>query len=456
MILLSIEYVLKIFLLNPKLAAIDRWRCPIFMMSRQPNAFLSGCRLRFWQRWIYGWLKIELPTASSGELRIPVTTTTSEKKTLKYKRFTLEVFGRRVKLSLMLQNFSGIKQIYDLKLMHFYSLEILRCTCNHFSTLKVLSLRSCGVVDAMFEATKQGIVEFVVELLKITQPLIVTDIDDRHVFMIAIQYRQENIFNLLYGINEEWRARFLNWTDRNWNNMLHVAGEIAPPSQLVRISSTALQLQRELQWFKEVERIVPEWCKESKNSNGEPETPYEVFSNSHRNLVEEGGKWMRDMANSFIIIGTLVVTITFAAAFTIPGGNAQDGSPNFLRKRLFMIFIISDAISFFTASTSVLMFLGILARRFAPEDYLESIPKKLNMLLSTILISIAAMTVSFSAALLIMIQHRPWAIIPIIIMASIPVTFFVLLQFPLLVEMFSLTYATGISFNRKMKPWLYT
>ncbi|GLT52484.1 hypothetical protein SLA2020_258240 [Shorea laevis] len=424
----------------------------IFIMSRQPNAFLSGCKLRFWQIWIYRWLKVKLPTASSSEVRIHVTTETSKKRTSKYKRFTLGVFDRLLKLSLMLQNFSGIKQIYDLKLTHLYTHEILRCMCEHLSTLKVEALFNCGVVEAMFEATKQGMVEFVVELLKVIQPLIVPDNERRHVFTIAIQYRQENIFNLLYGINEEWRARFLNRTDRKENNMLHVAGEIAPPSELARISGAALQMQRELQWFKEVERIIPEWCKEYKNGNGK--TPYEVFSNSHEKLVKEGEEWMRGTANSFIIVGILIVTIMFAVAFTLPGGNAQDGFPNFLQKKSFMIFIISDAISFFTASTSVLMFLGILTSRFAQEDFLESLPRKLIIGLSTLFISIAAMMVSFSAALLIMLQDRWWAIIPIITMASIPVTIFVWLQFPLLVEIITSTYFTGRLFKRNMKPWL--
>ncbi|GKV50909.1 hypothetical protein SLEP1_g57588 [Rubroshorea leprosula] len=304
----------------------------------------------------------------------------------------------------------------------------------------------------MFEATKQGIVKFVVELLKVTQPLVFHNDGGRHVFMIAIQYRQENIFSLLYGINEGWKAHILNQTDNYRNNMLHVAGEIAPPSQLARISSPALHMQREVQWFKEVERIVPEWCKKSKNSNGE--TPYEVFSKSHKELVNEGEKWMRDMANSFIVVGTLIITITFAAAITFPGGNAPNGFPNFLQKRSFMIFIMFDAISFFTASVSVLMFMGILASRFDPVDFLESLPKKLIMFLSTILISIAAMAVSFSAALWNILQDRLWLIIPLIMMASIPVTVFVWLQFPLLVEIWSLTNATGISFDRKMKPLL--
>ncbi|GKV49462.1 hypothetical protein SLEP1_g56212 [Rubroshorea leprosula] len=324
--------------------------------------------------------------------------------------------------------------------------------CDQISTLKVQALRDCGVCDAFFEATKKGIVEFVVELLKVIPPIIFLDKDGRNVFMIAIQYRQENIFNLLYGTHKEWRFPILNDIDAKANNMLHVAGEIAPPSQLARISSTALQMQRELQWFKEVESIVPEWCKEDTNETGK--IPYEVFSNSHKELVKDGEIWMRDTSNSLSLVGTLIITITFAAAFTLPGGNAQDGFPNFVRKRSFMIFVISDAISFFSASTAVLMFLGILTSRFAQEDFLESLPRKLIIGLSTLFISIAAMMVSFSAALLIILQDRWWAIIPVIMMASIPVTIFVWLQFPLLVEIIISTYATGRFFKRDMKPWL--
>ncbi|GLT97829.1 hypothetical protein SLE2022_153750 [Rubroshorea leprosula] len=334
---------------------------PIFSLSRQSSAFFSGSRLCFWQRWIYHWLRIKLPMTSSGEVRILV----SHKQDLKEKNIGIQVLGRLRRLGLLLLNFFGIKQIYDLKLRHLYTLEILRCMCNHVSTFKVQHFGKCGVIDAMFEGTKQGMVEFVIELLKVTQPNLYPNADGRSVFTVAIQYRQENIFNLLYGLNVSWTAKILNRIDKKGNSVLHVVGEIAPDFQLARISNSALQMQRELQWFKEVERIVPDWCKESKNFNGE--TPYEVFSKSHTDLVKEGAKWMKDIASSFIIVGTLIVTILFAAAFTLPG-------------------------------------------------------------------------------------DRWWAIIPIIMMASIPVVVFVWLQFPL-VEIFVSTYAPRI-FKRKMKPLL--
>ncbi|GLT97795.1 hypothetical protein SLE2022_153440 [Rubroshorea leprosula] len=216
---------------------------PILALSRQPSAFPSGCRLQLWKRRIYHGLKVKLPTTSSGEVRIPV----PQDQYLNKKNIRIQVFDRLGGLSLMLQILFGIKQIYDLKLTHRHALLILHRMCNHVSTLKVQHHFDCGVVDAMLEATKQGIVEFLVELLKVSQPLIYNNRDRRHVFMVAIQYRQENIFNHFYGIHEEWKALLLGQVDNKENNMLHVAGEIAPDFQLARISSPALQMQRELQ-----------------------------------------------------------------------------------------------------------------------------------------------------------------------------------------------------------------
>jgi len=148
-------------------------------------------------------------------------------------------------------------------------------------------------------------------------------------------------------------------------------------------------------------------------------------------------------------------TIMFAAAFTVPGGNNQDtGFPIFLDERLFILVIISDALSLFSSTTSVVMFLGILTSRYAEDDFLESLPKKMIIGLSTLFFSIAAMMIAFSTALLIMLQGQySWIIIPVICLASVPVTLFILMQFPLLVDMCMSTYGPGI-FDKKMERWV--
>jgi hypothetical protein len=184
-------------------------------------------------------------------------------------------------------------------------------------------------------------------------------------------------------------------------------------------------------------------------------TPRELFTKNHIDLKKEGEKWMKGTATSCTVVGALIVTIMFAAAFTVPGGNNQDtGFPIFLDERLFMLFIISDALSLFSSTTSVVMFLGILTSRYAEDDFLESLPKKMIIGLSTLFFSIAAMMIAFSTALLIMLQGQySWIIIPVICLASVPVTLFILMQFPLLVDMYMSTYGPGI-FDKKMERWV--
>jgi hypothetical protein len=200
-----------------------------------------------------------------------------------------------------------------------------------------------------------------------------------------------------------------------------------------------------------VESIVHPKVKESLNNDGL--TPRELFTKNHKDLMKEGEQWMKDTATSCTVVGALIVTIMFAAAFTVPGGNNQDtGLPLFLSKKVFMLFIISDSLSLFSSSTSVLMFLGILTSRYAEDDFLKSLPTKMIIGLSTLFFSIATMMIAFSAALFVMLREHSWIVIPVICLASVPVTLFIVMQFPLLVDMSISTYGPGV-FNRKMKRW---
>ncbi|XP_010248132.1 PREDICTED: uncharacterized protein LOC104591030 isoform X6 [Nelumbo nucifera] len=88
----------------------------------------------------------------------------------------------------------------------------------------------------------------------------------------------------------------LNDIDYFGNNMLHLAAELSPYKQLSRVSGAALQMQRELQWFKEVEKFIPPKHRESRNNNGK--TPQALFTEEHKDLVKEGEKWMKDTAQS--------------------------------------------------------------------------------------------------------------------------------------------------------------
>nr|XP_023873707.1 ankyrin repeat-containing protein ITN1-like [Quercus suber] len=345
----------------------------------------------------------------------------------------------------------GIEHLYEMKLAHFLSRELLSQMKDQMLISNPQRRTTGGVFDAILRAIKEGIFEFVFEIVKAEPQYLWThDKKSTSIFSVAVQYRHAKIFSLIYGLDMK-NALTGSRDSSNKNNLLHVAGMSAASTSVNDIPGAALQMQRELQWFKEVESIVPPKVHAHLNKDGL--TPRELFTENHKEMRKDGEQWMKDTATSCTVVGALIVTIMFAAVFTVPGGNNQNnGFPIFLNKKLFMVFIVSDALSLFSSSTSVLIFLGILTSRYAEEDFLESLPRKMIIGLSTLFFSIATMMTAFSAALFLMLHEQSWIFKPVICLASIPITLFVLMQFPLLVAMAISTYGASI-FDRKMKRW---
>lgn len=203
-----------------------------------------------------------------------------------------------------------------------------------------------------------------------------------------------------------------------------------------------------LNFMQEVEKVVQPSYKEL--TNKDRQTPRMVFTAEHKDLVEKGEKWMKDTATSCATVAALVVTVVFAAAFTVPGGNNSDvGIPIYLNETSFMIFAVSDALGLFSSSTSLLMFLGILTSRYSEEDFLRALPMRLSIGLIALFFSIASMLTAFTAAFHLVLFHRVrWITIPIGLLACAPVTLFALLQFPLLVEIVSSTFGPSIFYKQ--------
>ncbi|TQD68740.1 hypothetical protein C1H46_045727 [Malus baccata] len=121
-------------------------------------------------------------------------------------------------------------------------------------------------------------------------------------------------------------------------------------------------MQRELVWFEEVEKIVQPPFIDMKNN--QDKTPRELFTSEHKDLLRKGESWMKDTANSCMLVSTIIATVVFSAAFSIPGGISDNkGTPNFVKDTAFLIFTISDGVALFSSSTAILMFLYILTSR---------------------------------------------------------------------------------------------
>ncbi|GMP88071.1 hypothetical protein CsSME_00040188 [Camellia sinensis var. sinensis] len=155
---------------------------------------------------------------------------------------------------------------------------------------------------------------------------------------------------------------------------------------------------------------------------------------------------MKETSTSCTVVAALIATVMFTAIFTVPGGyDGTTGNPLYLHQNSFMVFIVSDALSLFTSSSSVLLFLGILKSRYTEDEFLMSLPRKLIMGIASLFFSIATMMLTFGTTIFISLHDRlSWISIPIILLSSIPVMVFVFPQVPLLYEIFVSTYGPGI------------
>ncbi|XP_050134532.1 uncharacterized protein LOC126610489 [Malus sylvestris] len=425
-----------------------RGMSPIIAFASLSSAFPSEALLKFWQKWIYNRIRIELGH-SVNDFRINVQNQENEQGNQRNNT----VLGLLQGLPSRLLEFLGINRIRELKLIHVRSCKILNYMCDVIKHLTIEEIRDSGVYPALLEAVQNGIVEVVTSLCKARpELLLVMNEDGKNLLQYAVECRQEKVYSLIYGVRQ--RNLIMNSVDNSFNNILHCAGMLSPlaSKKLDRIAGAALQMQRERQWYKEVESIHIQLLGSNKNKDGM--TPPELFTKTHKKLHEEGQKWMKETASSYTVVSALIITIMFAAAFTVPGGNNQEtGFPIFLNQKLFMVFIVSDAISLFSSATSVLMFLSILTSRYAEDDFLKSLPTKMIIGLSTLFISIATMMVAFSSTLFIMLWDKPCITYPIIFLAGVPVILFVWMQIPLLVDIVVSTYGGGI-FDRKVKHWM--
>ncbi|KAJ1393072.1 PGG domain [Sesbania bispinosa] len=341
----------------------------------------------------------------------------------------------------------GFEAVQKKKILNSQALKLVQCLWESIVSsdeTQLGDLIKSPLSRPLFIAAEFGIPEIVTELLY-SYPDLLWKVDgqNRSVFHIAIMHRQEKIFNLIYGIGAH-KDLITSYRDNNNHNILHLAGKLAPSDQLHVVSGAALQMQRELLWFKEVEKIIQPLFKEIKDSQGR--TPQMLFTEEHKELAKEGEKWLKNTASSCMLVATLITTVMFAAIFTVPGGNNNNnGYPIFMHTTSFKVFALSDALALFSSVISALMFLSILTSRYAQEDFLVSLPKRLSVGIATLFFSIISMLIAFGATFFIVLGHQlAWIVIPTTLVACIPAILFAFLQFPLLVDTISCTYAAGI------------
>ncbi|GJS93439.1 ankyrin repeat-containing domain, PGG domain protein [Tanacetum coccineum] len=236
--------------------------------------------------------------------------------------------------------------------------KILGLVCDEIDKLEFTGTHHPYYTRPILEVACQNAHNVADEILfRSLEAILSTNQSGYDIIQIAVIHRSERNYSLIYDIGEH-KNLYITIVDSSTNNILHLAGRLAPSRKLNHTTGVALQLQGEIQWRQE--------------------TPDMVFTREHENLLKEGVQWIKTTAESSSITAVLITTIVFAAAITVPGGRNQDtGIPVYTKDIAFIIFSVSDAISLFASSTALLVFLSILTACFYEKDFLVSLPRRL-------------------------------------------------------------------------------
>ncbi|GKD65447.1 hypothetical protein Tco_1307555, partial [Tanacetum coccineum] len=132
--------------------------------------------------------------------------------------------------------------------------------------------------------------------------------DDRqNIYQLKVLNRSEKVYRYILLHERYAISDFSISIDDDGNNILHLAGRLAPIHKLNVASGAALQMQKELQWFEEVKKVVKPAQTRELNCNNE--TPLMAFRRQHKDLRKDGEEWMKKTADSYTITAALIITI---------------------------------------------------------------------------------------------------------------------------------------------------
>ncbi|KAJ9679555.1 hypothetical protein PVL29_021466 [Vitis rotundifolia] len=277
----------------------------------------------------------------------------------------------------------------------------------------------------LFLATTWKITELVEEILK-KYPQAVENVNKkgRNILHVAIQYRQMKIFDMVTK-NDMLARRLARATDAKGNSLLHMVAKKRKGLVHQTSQGPALELQEQMILFEKVEKLVKSDF--SRLFNHKNQTAQELFDDNYSKLHEDSKKWLEDTSKNCSVVAVLIASVAFTAAYTVPGGNQSSGLPVLLSEPFFVVFTLADVTSLTFAMTSVVSFLSILTSPFRLQEFKHSLPRKLMLAFTFLILSVTMMMVAFAATVILMIHNRQsWTKIALYSVAFLPVIVFAL------------------------------
>ncbi|KOM33562.1 hypothetical protein LR48_Vigan01g311800 [Vigna angularis] len=289
-------------------------------------------------------------------------------------------------------------------------------------------------VSPILIAAKMGVNEMIEKILD-TFPVAIHDVDseNKNVVLLAIENRQPRVYKMLTKRNLVKESAFRH-IDNQGNSALHLAATYKEHRPW-RVPGAAMQMQWEYKWYKLVKNSMPPNFYARYNNKGQ--TAKQVFINSHEMLVKEGRKWLSKTSDSCTLVAALVATVAFTTSTAIPGGaNDDTGEPVLNGQPGFKVFALASLVALCSSVTALVLFLSILTSRFQEKDVAMHLPKKLLLGMTSLWTSIASILVSFCAGHYFIIEDGMKSSVYLIYgITCLPVSFFVLVQLPLYLDL---------------------
>ncbi|XP_073016886.1 ankyrin repeat-containing protein ITN1-like [Primulina eburnea] len=154
---------------------------------------------------------------------------------------------------------------------------------------------------------------------------------------------------------------------------------------------------------KDVHTQLEQARKTNKNVNG--------IAKELRKLHREG---INNATNSVTVVAVLFATVAFAAIFTVPGGDNDNGVAVTVSNPSFKVFFISNAIALFTSLAVVVVQITVVRGEIKSERRVVEVINKLMWLASV------CTTVAFIASSYIVVgRHNRWAAILVTIIGGV-------------------------------------
>lgn len=131
------------------------------------------------------------------------------------------------------------------------ALQLVKLLCSKLKSVGNSDNARSIYAAAILNAAKLGDGDVVQTLLAIFPYVILSwqDASAKTILHIAVENRSHDVYNLIYQMSD-YKHLFSGSSDKNGNSLLHFSAKLAPSYKLDEISGAALQMQRELQWFK--------------------------------------------------------------------------------------------------------------------------------------------------------------------------------------------------------------